>query len=184
VQKTPGRRDWPVLGRSDTVIRLIKRYGSRKLYDTEESRYVSLEEIGDWVRQGQQVQVIDNQNSDDVTAQTLTQVILEEGKRGVSPVTSDFLHDLIRRGEQVVSLGVQSVQDGVDRLLQASVDRVPPLRQVRDETDELRHRLEALEASITEIERDRTRSSGPNGGQSVRGPAKSAGTGRKKGASS
>ena len=38
--------------------RLIKRYESRKLYDTEESRYVSLEEIGDWVRHGQQVQVV------------------------------------------------------------------------------------------------------------------------------
>ena len=164
------------------MIRLIKRYGSRKLYDTEESRYVSLEEIGDWVRQGQQVQVIDNQNSDDVTAHTLTQVILEEGKRGVSPVTSDFLHDLIRRGGHVVSMGVQSVQEGVDRLLHASVDRVPPLRQVREETDELRQRLEALEASIAEIERDRGRSSGPNGGQSVRGPNRRAGTATKKGA--
>jgi polyhydroxyalkanoate synthesis repressor PhaR len=137
------------------MIRLIKRYGSRKLYDTEESRYVSLEEIGDWVRKGQQVQVIDNQSSDDVTAQTLTQVILEEGKRGMSSVSSDFLHDLIRRGGQVVSLGVQSVQDGMDRLIQASVDRVPPLRQVRDETDELRRRLDALEAAIGDIERGR-----------------------------
>jgi polyhydroxyalkanoate synthesis repressor PhaR len=146
------------------VIRLIKRYGSRKLYDTEESRYVSLEEIGDWVRHGQQVQVIDNQSTEDVTAQTLTLVILEEGKRGVSTVSSDFLHDLIRRGEQVVSIGVQSVQDGVDRLLQASVDRVPPLRQVRDETEELRRRLETLEAAIADIESHRTGASPVNGG--------------------
>ena len=148
------------------MIRLIKRYGSRKLYDTEESRYVSLEEIGDWVRRGQQVQVIDNQSTDDVTAQTLTQVILEEGKRGTSPVSSDFLYDLIRRGEQVVSLSVQSVQDGVDRLLQASVDRVPPLRQVRDETEELRRRLETLEAAIADIEIHRHRGMPPNGGAS------------------
>jgi polyhydroxyalkanoate synthesis repressor PhaR len=137
------------------VIRLIKRYGSRKLYDTEESRYISLEEIGDWVRHGQQVQVVDTQNNDDVTAQTLTQVILEEGKRGVSPVTSDFLHDVIRRGEQMVSLGVQSVQDGMERFIQASVDRVPPLRQVRDDADELRRRVDALEAAIGEFERVR-----------------------------
>ena len=60
------------------MIRLIKRYESRKLYDTEESRYVSLDEIAEWVRTGQEVKVIDNASADDVTAQTLTQIILEE----------------------------------------------------------------------------------------------------------
>lgn len=134
------------------MIRVIKRYGSRKLYDTEESRYVSLEEIGDWVRHGQEVQVVDNQTAEDVTAQTLTQVILEEGKRGQPPFSSAFLHDLIRRGEQVVATGVESIQQGVDRLLQASVDRVGPLRRVRDETEELRRRLERLEAVLEEID--------------------------------
>jgi polyhydroxyalkanoate synthesis repressor PhaR len=154
------------------VIRVIKRYGSRKLYDTEESRYVSLEEIGDWVRQGQEVQVVDNQTADDVTSQALTQVILEEGKRGQPPFSSAFLHDLIRRGEQVVATGVESIQQGVDRLLQASVDRVGPLRRVRDETDELRRRLERLEAVLEEIDaheptrgratsRDKVRGRGP-----------------------
>jgi polyhydroxyalkanoate synthesis repressor PhaR len=134
------------------VIRVIKRYGSRKLYDTEESRYVSLEEIAEWVRAGQQIQVIDNQSSEDVTAHTLTQVILEEGKRGTSAFSADFLHDLIRRGEQVVSSGVESIQSGVDRLIQASVDRVPPLRALRDETETLRQRLDVLESQLSDIE--------------------------------
>jgi polyhydroxyalkanoate synthesis repressor PhaR len=134
------------------VIRVIKRYGSRKLYDTEESRYVSLEEIAEWVRAGQQIQVVDNQTAEDVTGHTLTQVILEQGKRGVSAFSVDFLHDLIRRGEQVVSSGVESLQQGVDRLIQASVDRVPPLRSLRDETKELRRRLELLESQIGDIE--------------------------------
>lgn len=134
------------------MIRVIKRYGSRKLYDTEESRYVSLEELAAWVRAGQQIQVVDNQSSDDVTAHTLTQVILEEGKRGGAAFSADFLHDLIRRGEEVVSTGVGSIQAGVDRLIQASVDRVPPLRALRDETRELRQRLEQLELQINDIE--------------------------------
>lgn len=136
------------------MIRLIKRYGSRKLYDTEESRYVSLEEIGAWVRRGQQVKVVDNTTSDDVTAQTLALVIVEEGRRGSSFFTSDLLHDLIRRGEQVLSTGVEQLQSGVDRALRASIDRIPPLRQVREETAHLRERLEALEASLAEIEAD------------------------------
>ena len=54
------------------MIRLIKRYGSRKLYDTEESRYVSLDELASWIRRGQEIRVIDNKSSEDVTAQTLT----------------------------------------------------------------------------------------------------------------
>jgi len=145
------------------VIRLIKRYGSRKLYDTEESRYVSLEEIGDWVRTGQHVQVVDNQSGDDVTAHTLTQVILEEGKRGSPAISSDFLHALIRRGETVVSTGVQQLQQGVDMLLQASVDHVAPLRELRDETGELRRRLELLESTIEELESRRQAAVSPNG---------------------
>jgi polyhydroxyalkanoate synthesis repressor PhaR len=136
------------------VIRLIKRYGSRKLYDTEESRYVSLEEIGEWVRRGQQVKIQDNTTGDDVTAQTLALVIVEEGRRGSSFFTSDLLHDLIRRGEQVFSSGVEQLQSGVDRALRASLDRIPPLRHVREETAQLRERLEALEASLAEIETD------------------------------
>lgn len=134
------------------MIRLIKRYGSRKLYDTEESRYVSLEEIGDWVRRGQQVQVVDNTSGDDVTAQTLALVIVEEGRRGSSFFTSDLLHDLIRRGERVFSTGVEQLQSGVDRALRASLEHIPPLRQVREETAQLRERLEALEASLAEID--------------------------------
>lgn len=136
------------------MIRLIKRYGSRKLYDTEESRYVSLEEIGDWVRGGQQVRVVDNATSEDVTAQTLTLVILEDGRRGGSIINSELLHQLIRRGERLVNSGVEQLQSGVDKALAASLDRIPPLRRVREETLRLRERLDALEASLAEMEYD------------------------------
>ncbi len=135
------------------MIRLIKRYGSRKLYDTEESRYVSLEEIGRWVRAGQEIRVVDNDSSEDVTAQTLTQVILDEGKRGTSFPPSEILHMLIRRGGELVSTGVGQLQSGVDRLLQASVDRLGPVREVREETALLRKRLEELEDSLARLER-------------------------------
>jgi polyhydroxyalkanoate synthesis repressor PhaR len=134
------------------MIRLIKRYGSRKLYDTEESRYVSLEEIGAWVRQGQEIRVIDNQTSEDVTAQTLTQVILDEGRKGTSFPPSELLHELIRRGEGIVGKGVDSLQQGVDKFLQASVDRLGPVKKMREETDLLRRRLEELEKALSQID--------------------------------
>ena len=59
------------------MIRLIKRYGggSRKLYDSEESRYVSLEEIANWIREGQELRIEDSKTGEDVTAPTLAQVI-------------------------------------------------------------------------------------------------------------
>jgi len=136
------------------MIRLIKRYGggSRKLYDTEESRYVSLEEIAGWIRQGQQLKVVDSKTSDDVTAQTLAQVIYEEERRGVSILPSDLLHEVIRRGERTLQRGVEQIQHRVDRLIQASVDRVKPLQEARAEMDRLRQRLEQLEASLQTIE--------------------------------
>jgi polyhydroxyalkanoate synthesis repressor PhaR len=138
--------------RGEAMIRLIKRYESRKLYDTEESRYVSLEEIASWVRHGQEVKVVDNATGADVTSQTLTQIILDEGRRGTSFLPSDLLHDLVRIGEKAMHTGIEQVQTGVDRLVQASIDRLAPVRRVREEMTSLRARLEQLEASLTDLE--------------------------------
>jgi len=132
------------------MIRLIKRYESRKLYDTEESRYVSLDEISTWIRQGQEVRVVDNASNNEVTSQTLTQIILEEGRKGTSFLPSELLHDLVRLGERAVSNGMEQMQNGVDRL----IDRLGPVRKAREEMSSLRARLEQLETSLSELERD------------------------------
>jgi polyhydroxyalkanoate synthesis repressor PhaR len=134
------------------MIRLIKRYESRKLYDTEESRYVSLEEIASWVRQGQEVRVVDNATGADVTSQTLTQVILEEGRKGTALLPSELLHELVRLGERAVHTGMEQMQQGVDRLMQASIDRLGPVRRAREEMSSLRARLEQLESSLASLE--------------------------------
>lgn len=131
------------------MIRLIKRYESRKLYDTEESRYVSLDEIAAWIRQGQEVKVMDNASNHDVTSQTLAQIILDEGRKGTSFLPSELLHDLVRLGERAVNSGMEQVQQGVDRL----IDRLGPVRKAREEMSSLRSRLEQLEASLVELER-------------------------------
>ncbi len=137
------------------MIRLVKRYGSRKLYDTEESRYVHLEELAVWIRQGQELKVVDNTTGEDVTAQTLTQIISEEGRRGRSALPESVLHEIIRFGQLAVSEGVGRLQTGVDRVVRASVDRLAPLRQAREEMDQLRRRLAELESSLREIESTR-----------------------------
>jgi polyhydroxyalkanoate synthesis repressor PhaR len=143
------------------MIRLIKRYESRKLYDTEESRYVSLDEIAHWIREGQEVRVMDNATSGDVTSQTLTQIILDEGRRGTSFLPSELLHDLVRLGERAMSNGLEQVQHGVDRLVQASIDRLAPVRRAREEMSSLRTRLEQLEVSLAELEKEPVESVAP-----------------------
>jgi polyhydroxyalkanoate synthesis repressor PhaR len=144
----------PRLDEENLMIRLIKRYESRKLYDTEESRYVSLEEIATWVRDGQEVKVVDNATAADVTSQTLTQIILDEGRRGTSFLPSDLLHELVRVGERAVTSGVEHVQQGVGRLVQASMDRLGPLRRAREEMARLKTQLEQLESSLAELATD------------------------------
>lgn len=136
------------------MIRLIKRYGggSRKLYDTEESRYISLDEVADWVREGQQLQVVDSASGEDVTAQTLAQVIYEGEKRGHSFLSSDLLHQVIRRGERAISTSVEQLQSGVDKLVKASVDRIAPVSGAQRELEVLRQRLGELERSLTSLE--------------------------------
>ncbi len=148
------------------MIRLIKRYGSRKLYDTEESRYVSLEELAGWIRGGQQIRVIDNKTNDDVTALTLTQIISEEGRRGTAVLPNELLHELIRIGEEAVTSGVEQLQTRMDRLVQASMDRIGPVRRAREEMARLRERLEELEASLAaiDVQRGETGSAPPDDG--------------------
>lgn len=134
------------------MTRLIKRYGSRKLYDTKESRYVSLEDIAKWVREGEVIQVVDNASSEDVTVQTLTQVISEEGRKGGSALPSDLLHDLIRVGGSAVTDRVKKIQTGVDTFFRNSIDRLVPVSKVREEMVSLRTRLDELETAITAAE--------------------------------
>lgn len=136
------------------MVRLIKRYGggSRKLYDTEESRYVSLDEIAEWVKDGQHLRVVDSKTDENVTAQTLAQVIYEGERRGVSLVPTEILHEVIRRGGRAVQRGVERFQDQVDRLVRAGVDRVKPLQEAKTEMAALRQRLEQLEQSLAALE--------------------------------
>ena len=146
--------------------RLIKRYESRKLYDTEESRYVSLDELAEWIRIGKNVKVVDNATGADVTAQMLTQIILDEGRRGTGFLPTELLHELVRAGQKAVESGVEQVQHKVDQFFQASIDKLGPVRQARQEMERLRERLEELEGSLTKLEKDRggTKAANPTAG--------------------
>lgn len=75
---------------------LIKRYASRRLYNTESSDYVTLEDVAGLIRAGRQVQIIDLKTGDDLTRQYLLQIIAEHEGRGESVLPIEVLTDLVR----------------------------------------------------------------------------------------
>jgi len=75
---------------------LIKRYASRRLYNTETSDYVTLEDIAGFIREGREVQIIDLKSGDDLTRQYLLQIIAEHESRGESVLPINVLNDLVR----------------------------------------------------------------------------------------
>ncbi len=84
--------------------RVIKRYSNRKLYDTKDSRYVTLLQIAEMVRGGEEVQIIDNNTKDDLTEVTLAQIIYEEQKAHSRNVPLQTLRELIhQRTEKVLT---------------------------------------------------------------------------------
>lgn len=62
--------------------RVIKRYANRKLYDTHASRYVTLHQLADLVREGEEIQIVDNTTKEDLTNVTLAQILYEQQKKG------------------------------------------------------------------------------------------------------
>ena len=80
--------------------RVIKKYGNRRLYDTESSRYVNLEAVAELVRKGHDIQVVDAQTGDDLTRHVLTQIIVENARDGEGGPPLDFLRGMIKAQDQ------------------------------------------------------------------------------------
>lgn len=99
----------------NTII--IKRYQNRKLYDTQNSSYVTLDEIGHMIRKGDDVRVIDNKTKADLTSITLTQIIFEEEKKNKSLLPLSALKNIIRNGggaiKELVNSATGSVQNTI-----------------------------------------------------------------------
>src|ERR1700716_728569 len=93
---------------------VIKRYSNRKLYDTQESRYVTLEEIEEMIRAGKEIAVVDAASGEDLTSVTLAQIILENERNHRAALPTAFLHQLIKHGE--------AWQDFVQRSMKSSLE--------------------------------------------------------------
>lgn len=82
------------------LMRTIKRYSNRKLYDTRESHYVSLDDILALVREGEDVEVVDSRTGEELTSVVLAQAMAEEEKSGGSGLPIETFKELIKRGNK------------------------------------------------------------------------------------
>lgn len=78
---------------------ILKKYTNRRIYNTDEGRYVKLDEIGDIIRQGNDIKVIDTKTKEDITKQILAQIILEEEKNKKDLLPKTLLYQIIRANE-------------------------------------------------------------------------------------
>lgn len=101
--------------------KIIKRYANRKLYDTERSCYVTLEEIAQMVKGGEDIQVIDNKSKDDLTAVTLAQIIVEEQKK------------VARMPLKLLRIIIQNSNDALGYFYQKKV--ADPVQHFRDDVE-------------------------------------------------
>lgn len=136
--------------KESTNIVQVKRYANRKLYNTSSKSYITLDEIAGRIRSGEIVEVIDNETGKEITNQVLTQVIFEEGKKGITPIPSEVLHDLIRWGNQVIDQGVEQVVQGVDKLVQESISKWFPISN-KNEMEQLEQKVAFLETLIEQL---------------------------------
>lgn len=100
----------------------IKRYSNRKLYDTSQSRYITLAELGERVRRGENIAVIDNDTKADLTEMTLTQVLMTQQKqkqKGIRSLVQNQAEILLQR----ISVPVQQIRAEALRQVEIQVGK-------------------------------------------------------------
>jgi polyhydroxyalkanoate synthesis repressor PhaR len=137
-----------------SATKIVKRYANRKLYDTERSCYVTLEDISVMIKAGDEVRVIDNKSGEDLTSVTLAQIIFETEKK------NSFMPLSLLRG---------LIQDGGDAIGEFARDRVDRVQAKAAEVKESAHKLRnEWEDRIGSVIRKDGTTEGGNG--EVKGP--------------
>ncbi|MGH1367159.1 MAG: polyhydroxyalkanoate synthesis repressor PhaR [Maritimibacter sp.] len=123
---------------SDSDALLIKRYASRRLYNTETSDYVTLDDIAGFIREGREVQIVDLKSGDDLTRQYLLQIVAEHESRGENVLPVDVLTDLVRSYStqaqsivpQFLAASFEMLRDGQSKVMETIPGIPNPLAQM------------------------------------------------------
>jgi polyhydroxyalkanoate synthesis repressor PhaR len=133
-------------------MKVIKRYSNRKLYDTERSCYVTLDEIAEMVRAGEELSIVDNKTGEDLTTVTLAQIVFEAEKRDRKTLPLHSLKLIIQSPTEFLARLSKPVQE----LREDAQQRVERLRRRAEEQQEelvapIREFLEGIQRSIDEM---------------------------------
>jgi polyhydroxyalkanoate synthesis repressor PhaR len=143
-------------------MKLIKRYSNRKLYDTERSCYVTLDEIAVMVRDGEEVSIIDNRTGEDLTTVTLAQIVFEEEKRDRRMLPIQTLRmiiqtpgEFIQRLAKPVSDFREQTQQQVERLRrQAQAQQEEIVTPVRDFVENIQRKVDDMQVQFDQRIKD------------------------------
>ena len=130
--------------------RWIKRYANRKMYDVENSRYVSLSDLAEIIQSGESIKVTDKSGKEDYTAQVLRQIIMEQSKQSdVSSVSA--LHEWVRMGGSYLDQQWDELRSGMEGWLKERKARI--LKGLRREDFEaLKKKVGELEKKVDELD--------------------------------
>lgn len=145
-------------------MKVIKRYQNRKLYDTQDSCYVTLEDIRDMIKDGVDIQVIDNATKEDLTSVTFAQIIFEEEKKqkGLLPLNifkqiiesgGGVLKEIVQRSWESGKKEIEHVRNFVDKQIKPTVESVQSIPTVAQEIRHLKAKIELLEKKLKEQEK-------------------------------
>jgi polyhydroxyalkanoate synthesis repressor PhaR len=111
---------------------IVKKYANRRLYDTSNSRYINLEDIAAFVRNGKDVQVLDASTGEDITRVTLTQIIVEDAKGQPSGLPLELLRQLIvasdRVGQEFIMWYLKSAFDAYSKAQSSLQTRISEMQ--------------------------------------------------------
>lgn len=132
---------------SKSSTKIIKRYQNRKLYDTEASSYVTLDDIASMIRKGEDLSVVDNKTKKDITTTTLTQIILEGEKKTKRFLPIETLKNIIQQGSGSLShFLTKSVESGKSSITHAK-------EEAEKQIEGLLRRLESPAKAIDDIQK-------------------------------
>ena len=122
-------------------MRKIKRYGNRKFYDAAAKRYVTLSDIADIVRSGEEVQVIDHATGRDITAQVMVQILTKASRS--TPLPLSLLTAMVRGSEGIF---LDAVGASVEKVLKRlGLPTQEDIERLREAVDELEERIQKLQ---------------------------------------
>ncbi len=113
-------------------VRIIKRYQNRKLYDTCQSCYVTLEEIAQIVRDGNEIKVIDNKTKNDITYSTQLQLLFDQERKSQGPFDTELLKRVIRSEKGTFTGHIRALEgvttdiDSVETKVETTTEETTP----------------------------------------------------------